>query len=237
MHSKNCFITLTYDPEHLPYDVSIDITHWQKFAKRLRKALGPFRFFHVGEYGTKTNRPHYHALLFGQDFSADRILRSHIPGKYPVFSSENLDTLWGKGRTEIGTIGFESAAYVTQYSTKKQFGQQSAKDLERHDSITGETWQVMPPYVTMSRRPGIGTSWFLKYGKDVYPSDSVIMNGHHKRPPAFYDKLHSYLEPEEHHQIKARRANWMSGESPDYRELHARETIQQQKIDSKSREI
>ena len=47
-------------------------------------------------------------------------------------------------------------------------------------------------YVTMSRRPGIGSQWFDKFKSDVYPGDSVIMRGKPMRPPKFYDsKLES----------------------------------------------
>jgi hypothetical protein len=37
LHIFNSFITLTYDPEHLPEDGSLNVLHFQKFMKRLRK--------------------------------------------------------------------------------------------------------------------------------------------------------------------------------------------------------
>lgn len=41
-----------------------DITHVQKFFKRLRKDGLQFRYFGVAEYGGKTARPHYHIIFF-----------------------------------------------------------------------------------------------------------------------------------------------------------------------------
>lgn len=42
----------------------------------------------------------------------------------------------------------------------------------------------------MSNRPGIGTKWFQKYYKDVYPDDKIInKKGKASPPPRFYDKL------------------------------------------------
>jgi hypothetical protein len=54
----------------LPADGSLDVSHFQKFMKRLRDRIKPLkiRFFHCGEYGDLTRRPHYHALIFGYDF-------------------------------------------------------------------------------------------------------------------------------------------------------------------------
>ena len=55
---KNCFITLTYNDENLPKDGSLDVTHFQKFMKRLRKKHGAgIRFYHCGEYGDKFGFP------------------------------------------------------------------------------------------------------------------------------------------------------------------------------------
>jgi hypothetical protein len=47
----------------------------------------------------------------------------------------------------------------------------------------------------MSRRPGIAADWFAKYFEDVYPSDSIYVNGRVMRPPKYYDVLFKKLDP------------------------------------------
>ena len=48
----NSFITLTYDDDHLPEDEGLRKSDFQKFMKRLRKAMPQkIRFFMCGEYG------------------------------------------------------------------------------------------------------------------------------------------------------------------------------------------
>ena len=65
-HKDACFLTLTYDDEHLPEDKSLSKRDFQLFMKRFRKDFGlPVRFFACGEYGKKTFRPHYHVIFFG----------------------------------------------------------------------------------------------------------------------------------------------------------------------------
>lgn len=69
------FVTLTYDDDHLPENLSVSKKELQKYIKRLRKKMSPitFRFFGIGEYGTEGERynkigipnPHYHLALFG----------------------------------------------------------------------------------------------------------------------------------------------------------------------------
>ncbi len=63
-YEKNCFLTLTYDEEHLPSSYSISKRELQLFLKKLRKKC-KFRYFGSGEYGDKSMRPHYHIILFG----------------------------------------------------------------------------------------------------------------------------------------------------------------------------
>lgn len=63
------FVTLTYDTEHVPITrngyMNLDKTDLQKFFKRLRKrCYEKVRYYAVGEYGSKTQRPHYHIILF-----------------------------------------------------------------------------------------------------------------------------------------------------------------------------
>jgi len=66
-HENKSFITLTYNDKNAPKDHSLDPSHYKNFIKRLRKAIYPkkIRYYLVGEYGDHTQRPHYHAALFG----------------------------------------------------------------------------------------------------------------------------------------------------------------------------
>lgn len=66
-YEHNAFVTLTYAPEKLPENGSLVPEHVQSWLKRLRARVAPskFRFFLVGEYGDESERPHYHAALFG----------------------------------------------------------------------------------------------------------------------------------------------------------------------------
>lgn len=186
LHAANSFITLTYDNEHLPDDGGLDVSHWQKFAKRLRQAIGPFRFFHCGEYGDASRRPHYHACMFGVDFSSDRILLRE-DGFNSLYVSPLLTRTWGLGHCSVGALTYESAAYVARYVMKKATGPKADFEYLRVDSDTGECWAVKPPYITMSRRPGIASAWFDKFADDVYPEDVVVYDGRRFRPPRFYD--------------------------------------------------
>lgn len=218
MHEANSFVTLTYDERNLPKDGSLDLSHWQKFAKRLRQAIGPFRFLHCGEYGERTQRPHYHACLFGLDFYADRYYWRSIRGN-PYYRSPLLERVWGKGHCEIGALTFQSAAYVARYCMKKQVPAQDDARYERFDPGTGELWRVRPEYCTMSRRPGLGSSWLEQYMTDVYPHDQVVHNGSRFRPPRYYD---GKLPEADLEKLKAKRKLALSKQSSDRTEARLR---------------
>ncbi len=186
MHPHNSFITLTYDKDHIPNDLSLKVSDWQKFAKRLRKSMGPFRFFHCGEYGEENLRPHYHACMFGVDFHQDRYVWKQDK-ENTLYRSPHLESLWPQGFSTIGNLTFQSAAYVARYIMKKATGDLAKTRYERLNPETGEIWQVKPEYITMSRRPGIGKPWLTQFIDDVYPSDEIVHNGKKYRPPRFYD--------------------------------------------------
>ena len=67
------FVTLTYDEDHIPSNHSLKKSDLQKWFKRVRKEIEPkkIRYFACGEYGDKTQRPHYHAIIFGLSLRAD----------------------------------------------------------------------------------------------------------------------------------------------------------------------
>ena len=190
---RNCFITLTYAPEFLPPNGSLVLSHFQKFMKRLRKKYGAnIRFFHCGEYGSKLQRPHYHACLFNFDFDDKKLWKVKNGHKYYI--SESLSDLWPYGWSTVGAVSFESAAYVARYILKKVNGDLAENHYSTVDS-DGVVGSRLPEYVTMSRRPGIAAGWFEKYGSDVYPSDQVIVRGRACRPPRFYDNRLKMCDP------------------------------------------
>jgi len=97
-----------------------------------------------------------------------------------------LDSLWGLGFSTIGSLTFESAAYVARYVMKKVTGEAAADHYG----------DLLPEYVTMSRRPGIGKVFFERFASDIYPDDFIISNGHKVKPPRYYDSLYEIEEPE-----------------------------------------
>lgn len=209
MHEENCFITLTYSPEHLPYGGSLVKKDFQDFMKRLRKKIKKeVRYFHCGEYGDSNNRPHYHAILFGYDFN-DRTLSGISEADYDIahFKSKALSKIWKKGFCGVGDVTFRSCAYVARYVTKKITKKDGA--FEHYNDIDYETGEIIneriPEYCTMSRMPGIGKTWYEKYKKDLYPKDFVTHDGMKFKIPQYYDKLLEAEDPRLMKLIKERR--------------------------------
>lgn len=159
-HDHNLFITLTYNDDNLPYlECENGITHWtldkkdlQLFWKRLRKYTGydKIRYLACGEYGENTYRPHYHAIVYGLDLP-DKVIFSKSPTGDLYYVSETLEKIWNKGHVLIGDVTHESIAYVARYTTKKLYGE---------DSKYYEEFNLIPPFITMSRRPGIGYQYY-----------------------------------------------------------------------------
>lgn len=219
-HEQNCFITLTYDENQIPWDGSLVKPHWQKFMKRLREyarkqGYNNLKFFHAGEYGEQFQRPHYHALIFGFDFP-DRELWK-MSNDIPLYTSITLDSLWGYGYCSVGDVTFESAAYVARYAVKKINGKLEQKPdpktgllpYERVDRLSGQIIQVEKEYATQSRRPGIGANFLDSHLSDIYPWDECIVNGISTRPPRYYDNKFEIEDPDEMESIRQRRLEAM----------------------------
>lgn len=116
---KNCisshFITLTYDTEHIPITkkkfASLRKTHLQDFFKRLRRyselagERERIKYYAVGEYGTRSRRPHYHIILFNGR-------PEHITHAW---------SLEGKaiGGVHFGEVSGASIGYTLKYINKK----------------------------------------------------------------------------------------------------------------------
>lgn len=199
---ENSFITLTFNDACLPLNRSLDVTVFQKFMKRLRKCVSPtrIRFFHCGEYGGKTGRPHYHGLIFNYGFPDRKFFKVTDSGE-KIYTSAELDRLWGFGYASVGDVTFGSAAYVARYHVKKIGSVVSDNHYLNKD--TGEMFS--PEYVTMSRRPGLGRGWFDKFRRDVFPEDARVIDGVDTKPCKFYDSLYEVVDRDDFKRIKLAR--------------------------------
>lgn len=174
------FLTLTYNDDHLPLlnpwtgeftrgnqHAYIDTRLWKpilykqdlvKYWKRLRKRSdAKIKYYAVGEYGERGNRPHYHAIVFNAEH-------------------ENMENAWTIDDEEIG---FTQCDEVTQasirYVTKYCINQKDSR------------YSFAPPYATMSNGIGMGyikrTKAFHQQKKDLYITNP---GGYRQSMPRYY---------------------------------------------------
>lgn len=190
---KAIFVTLTYNNQSLPrawhigynllpgdsdesylYDddgcvaaaagapATLSVRDTQLFMKRLRKAFPDrrIRYFLAGEYGPKTNRPHYHAIIFGltlADFKDCCVLDFNNLGQ-PRYKSKSFQNIWGNGFCVLAPVNWNTCSYVSRYTMKK---------IYKSENSCAYAPDQIPPFCTMSRRPGIG----------LLHADDLLQNG------------------------------------------------------------
>ncbi len=141
-HPYSSFVTLTYNQQSMPvneYGLStLYPRHLRLFLKRLRNSNGSFRFFGCGEYGTQTERAHYHVVLFGVSIMWEPLISA------AWCDPETKETM---GFISIYELNEARAAYVAQYTTKKLTGT-NAVGLHGRE----------PEFSRSSMRPGIGAT-------------------------------------------------------------------------------
>lgn len=262
-HKENCFITLTFSNEELekrkiPW--SVDKVDFQLFMKKLRKKYGEhIRYFHCGEYGEKTHRPHYHALIFGHDFrikTNTNKVQKFGKGKYPLYNSSELTEydeknniiggLWPYGHTTVGELNFETASYTARYVTKKVKTQYPLTNI----TFTPQgVRKIEDVYCTMSRGNkktkfnGIGEEAYHKYKHRWYGNDFIVNgNGIKMKPPRYFDKLYEQEYPERFEAIKKARKETLdtvgySIRDPKYLRLRDIEEVKLLKLKEQLREL
>lgn len=228
------FLTLTYRDEELIYGGAqhgiLVPRHLELFWKRLRKHFRgkSIRYYACGEYGDKSSRPHYHACVFGVDFT-DKKFFTFTEGNY-LYTSATLDRLWTHGMCTIGNVSFESAGYVARYCLKKRMG--NTKDTYAKEGIT-------PEFARMSRRPAIGAAWYKRFHKDVFPHDRFIINEFPSKPPRFFMRQLEKSDPRLYQMVvaereKAAEENW---EESEPKRLLVRERVKKSSLRSLTRKI
>lgn len=227
--SNSCVITLTYDEDHLPADQALHHEDFVRFMKRLRirrarRGNGDqIRYFMCAEYGGKTGRGHFHAILFGEPFS-DRYEEIDRSGQIQQMSWE-LDELWSQpipgsdvstkiGRATVDSFSFAGAAYVAGYVAKKSSTQGIQGPLIENvdqDGVVTIT-PIQPEYRKMSTRArvkgqpgGLGGLWIWKNWSEVYDEDSCKILQWTFHTPRYYDCLLERYRPDLVGPIKEKR--------------------------------
>lgn len=170
-----CFLTLTYDQEHLPYtksgkptikyeDFQNFINYLKIYIKRKTGVQPKIRYFVAGEYGGIGNRPHFHVILFGYNFFENAYYSTSGQSGEMLFSNEFIDKAWHRGIANFGRVSAKSAQYVAQYTVKKL-----VQDYKKDDRCE--------PLIQMSRRPGIGNKFILEHKEEIYQSKGAFLLG------------------------------------------------------------
>lgn len=225
-HKSAYFVTLTYNDYFVPISYYPDKEtgealpsftlrkrDFQLFMKRLRFKFSDqkIRFFACGEYGPSTFRPHYHAIIFGLELPDLVPLPNQIRGNQ-YYSSRSLEEVWSSdvetpslipgdlpsrsGRCQIGhvtitNVTWETCAYTARYITKKLNGPEAQFYTD---------FSLAPPFVLMSRRPGIARQWYEDHPgcmETDYINIKTAEGGRKFRPPHYYDKIYDGEFPEE----------------------------------------
>ena len=179
--------------KNLPSDGGLNHRDFQLFMKRLR-AESEFKFKMVmcGEYGESTNRPHYHALLFGCDFSDRKFYKKTAQG-HRLDTSELLEDVWRLGLCTVGDVTYQSCRYVTGYIHKK------IKGKAADDHYAGRR----PEYIVWSN--GIGSQFLAAHGAQLYANDFAVMEGAKMKLPRYYDLSYEIVDSARYAVVKRER--------------------------------
>lgn len=200
VHDFSSFVTLTVDDDKLPVVFPHGLVHrpFQLFAKRLRKKIGKFSFLMCGEYGARTMRPHYHAIIFGHRF---------VDSNFDT-PSQILRDVWSNGHVMVDDVNTNRIAYVAGYTCKDySLGRSKEFYLSRGLGL---------PYVKWSRRPSLGLRYLQTYYNDLIDDHfnlTFVLDGKEFKFGSryFLDKL-QLLSPSDYDNIKAARLERISSQ-------------------------
>lgn len=216
-HKNAWFLTLTYDDEHVPWsydhelginketgeveieNLTLNYEDMQKFWKRVRRWLeyhkrntGKLMYFQAGEYGGKTHRPHYHAIVYDLPIEQSELKEYKRKKGAIYYNVDWITKLWGMGHVVIAPAEWKAMAYTARYTTKKIYGHDSKKYYEELG--------ILPERCMMSKKPAIGAQYYLDHKDEIYKKDEIqLKNGKRCKPPRYFDKLfdidHSKRKP------------------------------------------
>lgn len=179
------FLTLTYNDENLK-SPKLQYLDFQLFMKSLRelrtrnvtdpdlKKQLRINYIVTGEYGDKTKRPHWHALIFNYKPADAKLWRQTDRGDRE-YKSKEIDQLWKRGNALFGDVTIDSANYVARYAAKKL--------VHGHD----QEHDFHPIHKTSSLH-AIGKSWIEKHWEQTFSLGYVhLPNKEKTKIPRYYE--------------------------------------------------
>lgn len=200
-HFTNCaFISLTFNNDALRrtnLGYSVDKAFFKSWVKRLRYYIKDeygveFRHLSCGEYGSNNGRPHYHMIIFGFNFP-DKYsfkLKRTKKSEYFLYRSPFLEKLWhlpgctdSAGYSTVCEVNYNTCAYVARYATKK-IGERLHHNQQ-------------PSFLSVSRMPGIGYDYCVKYLNDIFNHGYIMLPDFRKtKIPRYYESVCEKINPE-----------------------------------------
>lgn len=204
---RSWFVTFTYDNEHnpgvlRPRDMTL-------FWKRLRKQYPDFKikYFYCGEYGTKTYRPHYHAIIYNLPIEDLRYYKQNSHNDL-LFVSEKLRQIWGNGYVVVGSLTLGSCDYTARYAIKKNNTDcylRVSHGIGKEYFLQNMNEIIKNDYVTVAKKNGYYKSnipkYFLKLYRKILNNDSLysaFMREHMKKKENYNKLLEKYWPSEKY---------------------------------------
>lgn len=214
------FVTLTYSDANLPLK-GVQKKDCQDFIKRFRKRYCDgfdglkLKYFLVSEYGSLSSRPHYHLILFFNQFLDVRVICNWIY------------SCWKKGEIKIGSVDIASITYVTKYCLKDRYDE-SGFFKEK-------------TFTMMSKRPAIGIDYLfnsevVRLHQETAKFKVISPDGYIVNLPRYYrerlfDDFDKWLHREELQEIFAKQKT--RERSPIESYIYTQEQERKRKIKNK----
>lgn len=176
------FVTLTYKNEHLKYvenynnegEIFLKPTlvrsHVSDFMKRLRyydsgSKKSDIRYYAVGEYGSKKERPHYHLIIWN------------------LKDPELINKAWTFGRIDSPNLNNtnEGLKYLFKYLSKRKKFHFNYAEENRLPEFSNSSKRIGKSYLTRARK-----DWHLSNPKNTFVTNS---QGYRLQMPKYYKDI------------------------------------------------
>lgn len=185
LHKENCFLTLTYAPEHLKSHFIVK-PDFQKFVKLLRYHTDRnIRYMVSYEYGTQYFRPHMHAIIFGYSPKKLKFFKNS-KGGHALYTSDEITKLWKHGFHSIGDANEKTAYYIASYALSG-----TARTVTHPN--TGESIELRD-CMDVSKRPAIGHNYLLQNSRQLVESGAPMPRYYLKKLQKLNPTLHEHYE-------------------------------------------